>query len=511
MVRLTCYDGVGCIGGNKILLEDGRTNIWFDFGLNFQHVGTYYEEFLKPKACLGLYEPLQMELIPPVPGLYREDLHCTQADPWLGLKPVSLSESAGIFLSHSHMDHIGSLSYVRGEVPVYSSAMTMVMAKASQDTGAGGFGSNYAYVVPYRHNDDNVLASDRKGVSTPRPYVLVGENAGDDVLEFWNSTPGSRDLEGRGVETLSECGGLKVIRFPVDHSVYGACAWAVETTAGWVVYTGDIRCHGRSAGLTWRFAEEAAKLNPIALIIEGTRIDSDDTNTEDVIRDRALDEVRSTKGLVVADFGPRNIERLVSFLDVARQTGRKLVITVKDAYLLQAMRLADSSIPSVEDKDIHIYDKFESTKATWKKSVYASNSSRMVGAAEVAGMQDRVICCFSFFDVNELTLIRPVKGSSWIYSSCEPFNEEMEIDFDRLRAWTNRFQMAFPSGSNEVEGNRFHVSGHANRADLMKVVEIIGPKTVIPVHTTKPEKYEEYLNGKCSVAIPERGVGLKLG
>ena len=512
MVKLTCYDGVGCIGGNKILLEDGEAKIWLDFGLNFERMGKFYEEFLKPKSCLGLYEPVQMGLIPPIRGLYRDDLYCTLADPWSEIETSALDDISGILLSHAHMDHIGSISYVRDDIPIYCSAMTLAMAKASQDTGMGGFTSHYCYTAPYEQCGESVLTgvNYRKAPSRARPYVFVGEQAGAGLLEFWKSTPGSREHEAGDIPVVTECGGLKVLRFPLDHSVYGACAWAVETSAGWVVYTGDLRCHGRNARLTWEFAEQAAKLNPIALIIEGTRIDSDDTSTEDEIKGRAVDEVKRTEGLAVADFGPRNIERLVSFLDVAKETGRKLVVTIKDAYLLQAMRLADPGIPSLKDESILIYDKFEGSSASWKKTIRDENSTQLIGASDISRMQDKVICCFSFFDVNELTLIRPKKGSVWIYSSCEPFNEEMEIDLGRLRAWTDRYQMAFPSGSHEVEGNPFHVSGHASRTDLQKVIGIINPKRVIPVHTTEPQIYVEMLAGKCEVVPPERGVEMNL-
>ena len=74
MARLTCYDGVGCIGGDKILLEDGDTKLWLDFGMNYSQWGKFYEEYLKPKACMGLYEPIQMGFVPPVCDLYRSDL-----------------------------------------------------------------------------------------------------------------------------------------------------------------------------------------------------------------------------------------------------------------------------------------------------------------------------------------------------------------------------------------------------------------------------------------------------
>jgi hypothetical protein len=36
--------------------------------------------------------------------------------------------------------------------------------------------------------------------------------------------------------------------------------------------------------------------------------------------------------------------------------------------------------------------------------------------------------------------IKP-KGGNYIYSSCESFNEEMEIDFKRLWHWLKRFNI----------------------------------------------------------------------
>jgi ribonuclease J len=36
MVKLTFYGGVNEIGGNKILLQDKRTKVLFDFGQSFK-------------------------------------------------------------------------------------------------------------------------------------------------------------------------------------------------------------------------------------------------------------------------------------------------------------------------------------------------------------------------------------------------------------------------------------------------------------------------------------------
>jgi len=44
-VAITFYDGVGCIGGNKILMEDGESALFLDFGINFKAEGMFFDEF----------------------------------------------------------------------------------------------------------------------------------------------------------------------------------------------------------------------------------------------------------------------------------------------------------------------------------------------------------------------------------------------------------------------------------------------------------------------------------
>ncbi|MCX6376407.1 MAG: MBL fold metallo-hydrolase, partial [Armatimonadetes bacterium] len=244
MARITCYDGVGTIGGNKILLEDGETKLWLDFGLDFGRMGMFYEEYLKPKSCLGLYEPIQMGLLPPIRDLYRSDLDCSLADAWAGVESQEIGDVGGILLSHAHMDHFGSLHYIRADVPIYSSAMTAAIAKAAEDTG-GGMPDHYCYTEVYEASDTGELKSAYygKNPSRARPFVFTDEKPSAGFNDFWGSTPGSltakgRQHEPREIGVSSKCGGLKISRFPVDHSVYGACAWTIETSGGPVVYTG---------------------------------------------------------------------------------------------------------------------------------------------------------------------------------------------------------------------------------------------------------------------------------
>ncbi|MDI6829436.1 MAG: MBL fold metallo-hydrolase RNA specificity domain-containing protein, partial [Armatimonadota bacterium] len=347
----------------------------------------------------------------------------------------------------------------------------------------------------------------------PRPYYLVGEEPTEELLRFWQETPTTKPHNYGDITTSSTCGDLKIHRFPVDHSIYGASAWVVETNAGLVVYTGDLRCHGLACNYTWEFAKKVAELKPDVLITEGTRFDSQNTRTEEDVFHFALDEVKKAKSLVVADFGPRNIERLKIFLEIAKQTRRKLAILMKDAYLLKAMQLIDPNVPSIkDDSSIVIYSEFEANVANWKRSIREEYAEKLVRPQEVANNQDKFICCFSFFDVNELALIKPAPGSIWIYSSCEAFNEEMKIDLARLRAWLDKYEVPFLGGADDDQDNPFHVSGHACGTDLIELIKIIHPKNVIPIHIEERnlQKFKDSLNKITNVIVPELGKPIQI-
>jgi len=100
---------------------------------------------------------------------------------------------------------------------------------------------------------------------------------------------------------------------------------------------------------------------------------------------------------------------------------------------------------------------------------------------------DQYIACFSFYDMKHLLDIKPA-GGIYIYSSCEAFDEEMEIDFRRLWQWIRRFGFeargfSLDEKDKPVFDSRYHASGHASREDLAWVIDQVDPDLVIPVHT----------------------------
>ncbi len=493
-VRFTAYGGAGEIGGNKLLLEDGDWQILFDFGMSFGALGTYFEEFLRPRTVRGLSDYLLTGLLPPLEGLYRDDLNALpeHAGIWDRLRGRpgyrDNVEPRAVLLSHAHADHVGYISLLRPDIPVVTGGLTAVIAKAMQDGGQSTDDSQTVFLRP-RTPRDGLLVTDPKTPFQQRPWSLVaGAGWSSAATEYWThryAKSGPQPVATPMATGITEIDGHQVRAFPVDHSIPGAHGFAVETSAGWVGYTGDIRMHGRHADQTWAFAHELANLNLVALICEGTQAARPRGASESDVGARAIGRVRQTQGLVVADFGPRNIERLTTFRDAARQSNRQLVVLMKDALLLSAMHTVDPATPLPSAPDgLLVFDDRRATSTAWQDDVTDEFADALESPSTIATDPGAYVLCLSFFDVTRLLDLGETSSGAWIYSSSEPYDEESQLDMQRLRNWTDLLGLDFLGGASETEAEAagFHASGHASGPDLQRFIEIVNPRTLIPIH-----------------------------
>jgi len=128
MIAIAVYGGARSIGGNKILLEDGDTRLFFDFGTSFKVREQYFEEYLKPRPGAGLLDLLEMQytneegiffgpLLPRLEGIYRRDL-IPPGDVWERYREhpgyAAIDHVDAVLVSHAHIDHTGYISFLRG-------------------------------------------------------------------------------------------------------------------------------------------------------------------------------------------------------------------------------------------------------------------------------------------------------------------------------------------------------------------------------------------------------------
>ena len=99
----------------------------------------------------------------------------------------------------------------------------------------------------------------------------------------------------------------------------------------------------------------------------------------------------------------------------------------------------------------------------------------------------------SFYDLEQLVEIQPKPGSCYISSSSEPFNEEMEIDYEKLVNWLRHYGLP---------QYHVHVSGHIMPLQLKAILEEIGAKTIFPVHTENAELFAKFMQDSKSQVVP---------
>lgn len=515
MTRVTVWDGAGCVGGNKILLQDDDLTLWLDFGQNLSRVGAYYEEYLKPQKGRGLYELFVMGLLPPVQGIYHDRfLEDYLFNDWR----AQLDGVDGVLLSHAHSDHSGDLQYLLPDIPLLCSSESALLLRALQDCNSLDDGTIYVRQFELKDGEFKKLAWTRKD-ATLATYrrVQTADGNNEQMQSFWCELPGGHHEKChlRPLETFGgQVGGHRVRFFPIDHSIPGAGAWAVETSAGWVVYTGDLRFRGERRRLTERFVEEAARLQPAALLIEGTRITRPGSGyTEDDVQEQFTRLLKQHAGrLVSANFSMTHLERMKRFWQAARECGRQVVVNPKDLYLLHAWRESGQDDLPLEDGSLRLYQGVgKPPSESWEKALHERYGNLCITAQQIARHPDEYLLCFGYFDLNELPYLKVTDGL-WIHSFSEPMTEEQRIDDQRLNRWLERFGFTRypPQGDADDESVPLHVSGHASAEELARVIETIRPKTLIPVHTTEPALFIERFSGIRNVVIPEIGEEIRL-
>lgn len=466
MTKLTFYGGINEIGGNKILLEDKETKILLDFGMSFRNANRYFSEFLQPRKCNGLGDFIEFGLIPDLKGLYRLDFLKHMG------RPLEDLEINGLLLSHAHADHASYISHLREDLPIHCSEETYHILKAINDTTSGSFNDITDSTVCFKtYTNKKGETSRAKDVVVERKYEPFKFNEGFQIDD------------------------VEVEPFRVDHSLSGATGYIIHTSSGTIVYTGDFRFHGRREKETIEFMEACKHAEPDLLIIEGTRVKEVSSKKESKVEDEIRSISSKATGLSVCNWSVRDTDRMLSFLNAAKKLDKKLAISFKQAYLLEELsKCTDPLAPSIDDENIELYANRKSwgligsdccTKIrnedyeSWERDFL----DRAICYKDLRDSQSNYLMFCSNSDLKELIDIKPVKGSVYIKSVCEPFDVEMEMDWERVMNWIEHFGISV---------NSTHVSGHASGNQLKDFVEQVSPKTIIPIHTESPKTYEKW-------------------
>jgi ribonuclease J len=435
MVSLTFYGGAGEIGGNKILLNDSDTRILLDFGMNFAERAKFYSTpWLEPRDEKGF---LEFGLLPEIEGTYESDEAPAEVD--------------AVFLSHSHTDHTTCIPFLKKEIPIYCGETTHLLLQAFNETTAG-----------------RAFEKDIGG------------------FKFHSFRTGS----------TIRIGGLEVEPMHVDHSVPGSYGFIIYTSQGAVAYSGDFRIHGARGDLTTDFVKKAIESKPIAMICEGTNLTGGEVSTEQEVEAKIDRVVGATSKLVLADFRPADVDRIRTFHQAAKANNRQLAISLKQAHILDKLKTDKNlELPEVNSEDFLIFRREKKRYYGWESAI-ASKYPNVVDAERIGGLQGKVILSATFSDFNEMLNIRPEAGSTFIFSTSEPFNEELEIRQDKYVNWLDHFGLPM---------YHIHCSGHIMPTEVRQVVANVAPKKFFPIHTENPGLFGRFVSDLTKVELPEKG------
>ena len=445
--RVTCFGAVGEIGGNKFLLEDRDTKVFLDFGSGFSDGARYFNDVIKPRQVNGAGDLFEFGLLPEVRGLYSEQ--ALQNTTLRHAKP----EVDAVILSHFHWDHMGRIPYVDPAIPVYCGETTTFIHQAYSESSSSPL-------------DGHELRKFRTG-------------------------------------DRFRIGPIEFVPIHVDHSIPGAYGFVIYTSEGAIVYTGDFRFHGPAGSMTSDFVREAAKSEPLVLLTEGTRVSPHDSRrnmSEKAVLHEALSLVRGRKKLILSTFKGNDVDRVNTFAEACRRTGRNLVVSMKAAMVLKKLE-ADKGmkVPRI-GKDAMVYVRRKRSGRVDDKDYWLWERQFLdfgVTARDVREKQSDTFLHLDVWNFPELIDIKPDSGGSYIHAATEAFNEEGEQEEEVIRNWTDYLGFSY---------HQLHASGHAPAGEVEKLIQQVGPKKVVPVHTEHPELFGSFKGrAKWRLQIPERG------
>jgi ribonuclease J len=343
----------------------------------------------------------------------------------------------GLLISHGHPDHYGLAHRVHPNVPLYTGEATArILREAAFFTTAG------VDLHP------RVFLRDRE------PLTL---------------------------------GPFQVTPFLADHSAFDAYSLLIDGGGRRLFYTGDLRAHGRKAGLFERLIANPPPGVDV-LLIEGTHIRTHrvapSATSEQELEAECARVFRETQGMMLVCYSAQNIDRLVTLYRAALRTGRDFVMDLYTATIAAAT--GRDSVPRAGSDRVRVFlpasqrhrviegHAFERTEAVRPYRIYPE---------ELAARRDELVMTFRESMTRDLERAHCLVGAGLVWSLWPGYLDgESGV---RLKQFCLR---------HEIPLVPLHASGHASVPDLRRLATAVNAGRVVPIHTAAPELYVEHFD-----------------
>lgn len=353
-----------------------------------------------------------------IPGLYSMD-------------PTAPSVAA-IVLTHSHLDHYGLAHHAHPEIPVYGSRGTIAVLEVGR------------VFFP-----DNALPTDLRVLPDLDPLRI---------------------------------GSMSITAIPVDHAAPDSQALLVEADGQRLLYSGDLRAHGRTGFRFEKMLDDPRLRGVDWLLLEGTTLGvgsgGHGMRSEQDVEDALVFLAHESPGrLLTVIASGQNLDRLVSCYRAARRSDRLLVIDPYQAYVLMKLSPLSASIPQFTWEGVRVSfapHQVERLKtAGLMDLVYQMGQQGKVRSDALAAEPGRYLLCargsfgttklLDHVGASNISLVWSMWGGYWTRDKCS------------MREWAERAGVA---------AQFIHSGGHAWPEDLDRLVKAIKPGEHVTVHTT---------------------------
>jgi ribonuclease J len=249
-------------------------------------------------------------------------------------------------------------------------------------------------------------------------------------------------------------------------------------------YSGDFRIHGRKTKAFDWFSYHVDK-GVDYLLLEGTSLSRKDVSfpTESEIESALVETFKETDGINLVYCSGQNIDRLVSIYRACKRTGKTFVMDFYIANILADLAALGYNLPYPSENfpEIKVRFPFRLTKLVinqGKGELAYRFKEYKITTPEIKAQYKNVVVTVRPSMTSDITNFKNLSGGVLIYSQWDGYKKEKAVkDFLEYLEYKG---MAIRD---------IHTSGHADLEGLKKMVEVLQPKHIVPIHTFEGNEY----------------------
>ena len=177
----------------------------------------------------------------------------------------------------------------------------------------------------------------------------------------------------------------------------------------------------------------------------------------------------------------QNIDRIVSIFRASRRCGRRVVLDLYAAAILEAT--GNLNLPQSDWPDVALYVpelQRRQIKRAGMFDVLARHSRNRIFIEDLAALPARSTLLFRPLHRKDLEGAACLTGAKYIYSQWEGYWDSGS--YDEVKAFLD---------AHGIPKVSLHTSGHASPVDLKRFVNALNPGKVVPIHSFRPDRYPE--------------------